>query len=147
MVLTWLDYVVIGGYLAAITAFGSYFARFQKTTRDYFLTDRVSVGGVFGYTHSPSMTGTTRLDFGARAGFNIDISGPVSIWPTAGVGAQWTSTNHTSSSSSALQIFAPFLYHPVQHPFVCIGPEFQAGLSGGDYTEYGVDFIIGGWLL
>lgn len=40
MVLTWLDYLVIGGYLAGITAFGSYFARFQRTTRDYFLTDR-----------------------------------------------------------------------------------------------------------
>ena len=38
MVLTWLDYVVICGYLAGITAFGSYFARFQKTTRDYFLS-------------------------------------------------------------------------------------------------------------
>ncbi len=40
MVLTWIDYLVIGGYLLAITAFGSYFARFQKTTRDYFLTGR-----------------------------------------------------------------------------------------------------------
>jgi len=40
MHLTWADYVVIGGYLLAITAFGSWFARFQKTTRDYFLTDR-----------------------------------------------------------------------------------------------------------
>jgi solute:Na+ symporter, SSS family len=40
MVLTWLDYLVIGGYLLAITIFGSYFARFQKTTRDYFLTGR-----------------------------------------------------------------------------------------------------------
>lgn len=40
MVLTWLDYAVIAGYLLAITAFGSWFARFQKTTRDYFLTDR-----------------------------------------------------------------------------------------------------------
>ena len=40
MQLTWVDYLVIGGYLAAITAFGSWFARFQKTTRDYFLTDR-----------------------------------------------------------------------------------------------------------
>ncbi len=38
MVLTWIDYVVIGGYLVAITVFGSTFARFQKTTRDYFLT-------------------------------------------------------------------------------------------------------------
>ena len=40
MVLTWLDYTVIAGYLLAITQFGSYFARFQKTTRDYFLTGR-----------------------------------------------------------------------------------------------------------
>src|SRR5687768_6403468 len=40
MVLTWLDYVVIAAYLVAITAFGSWFARFQKTTRDYFLTGR-----------------------------------------------------------------------------------------------------------
>jgi SSS family solute:Na+ symporter len=40
MQLSWADYLVIGGYLAAITAFGSWFARFQRTTRDYFLTDR-----------------------------------------------------------------------------------------------------------
>jgi SSS family solute:Na+ symporter len=40
MVLTWIDYAVIGAYLLAITAFGSWFARFQKTTRDYFLTGR-----------------------------------------------------------------------------------------------------------
>jgi SSS family transporter len=40
MVLTWVDYTVIAAYLLAITAFGSWFARFQKTTRDYFLTGR-----------------------------------------------------------------------------------------------------------
>jgi SSS family solute:Na+ symporter len=40
VVLTWIDYLVIGGYLLAITIFGSRFARFQKTTRDYFLTGR-----------------------------------------------------------------------------------------------------------
>jgi SSS family transporter len=39
-VLTWIDYAVIAGYLIAITAFGSYFARFQRTRRDYFLTGR-----------------------------------------------------------------------------------------------------------
>jgi SSS family transporter len=38
--LSGVDYLVIAGYLVAITAFGSWFARFQKTTRDYFLTDR-----------------------------------------------------------------------------------------------------------
>ncbi len=40
MVLTWADYLVIAGYLTAITIFGSWFARFQRTTRDYFLTGR-----------------------------------------------------------------------------------------------------------
>ncbi len=36
------DYAVIALYLVAITAFGSWFAKFQKTTRDYFLADRSS---------------------------------------------------------------------------------------------------------
>ena len=38
MVLNWLDYAVIAVYLLAIVSFGSWFARFQKSTRDYFLT-------------------------------------------------------------------------------------------------------------
>ncbi len=33
-----LDYAVIAAYLAAITAFGSWFGRYQHTTRDYFLS-------------------------------------------------------------------------------------------------------------
>jgi SSS family solute:Na+ symporter len=36
------DYLVIALYLVAITWFGSWFAKFQKTTRDYFLADRSS---------------------------------------------------------------------------------------------------------
>jgi SSS family transporter len=42
MSLTAGDYLVIALYLVAITAFGSWFAKFQKTTRDYFLADRSS---------------------------------------------------------------------------------------------------------
>ena len=40
MSLSGIDYLVIAAYLVAITAFGSWFGRFQKTTRDYFLTGR-----------------------------------------------------------------------------------------------------------
>lgn len=40
MSLSGVDYLVVAAYLLAITAFGSWFARFQRTTRDYFLTDR-----------------------------------------------------------------------------------------------------------
>jgi SSS family solute:Na+ symporter len=38
--LNWADYLVIAAYLLAIIAFGSWFARFQHSTRDYFLTGR-----------------------------------------------------------------------------------------------------------
>ena len=41
MSLSGVDYLVIAAYLVAITAFGSWFGRFQKTTRDYFLTGRM----------------------------------------------------------------------------------------------------------
>ena len=40
MSLSGVDYLVIAAYLLAITAFGLWFGRFQKTTRDYFLTGR-----------------------------------------------------------------------------------------------------------
>jgi Na+/proline symporter len=40
MSLTAVDYSVIAACLLAITIFGSSFAQFQKTTRDYFLADR-----------------------------------------------------------------------------------------------------------
>ena len=42
MALAPADYAVIAAYLFAITLFGSWFAKFQKTTRDYFLADRSS---------------------------------------------------------------------------------------------------------
>ncbi|MCC6161804.1 MAG: sodium:solute symporter [Acidobacteria bacterium] len=38
MVLNWLDYAVIAGYVLALTAFGTYFARFQRSSKDYFLS-------------------------------------------------------------------------------------------------------------
>ena len=114
---------------------------------DYFITSRISIGGVFGYSRSPGMTtGVNTLDFGARAGFNLDITGAFSIWPMAGLAARVRSAERVTNTSTALQIFAPFLWHPVPHAVVGLGPQLQAGLSGGDYTEYGVDFIIGGWL-
>jgi hypothetical protein len=113
---------------------------------DYFITSRISIGGVFGYTHSPAQMGTNILDFGARAGINLDIAGSFSFWPTAGIAGRVHSAERVTDTSTALQIFAPFLWHPVAHAFIGLGPEFQVGLSGGDYTEYGIDFIIGGWL-
>jgi Na+/proline symporter len=38
--MTVLDLTIIFGYLIGIVLFGAWFARKQKTTRDYFLGDR-----------------------------------------------------------------------------------------------------------
>jgi hypothetical protein len=113
---------------------------------DYFITSNISVGGTFGYFHSPAATGTTILDIGARAGFNLTINDHFGIWPTAGIAGRIASANHETNSSSLLGVFAPILYHPVPHLFVGLGPSFSLQLSGGDGRIYGVDFVLGGWL-
>ena len=108
---------------------------------DYFIGSGISVGGTVGFIHSSSTT----VNFGARAGFNQGLTDKVSFWPTGGVYGNYF---HGDSSSTAAQvaIYAPFLYHPVQHFFVGIGPYLGYQFHGGSDTEYGLDFVIGGWL-
>jgi hypothetical protein len=109
---------------------------------DYFIASGVSVGGVVGFTHSSSTT----VNFGARAGFNQPLVDKVSFWPTAGVYGSYLNGNGNSSTTAAVEVYAPFLYHPVQHFFVGVGPYLGYQFHGGTFTEYGLDLVIGGWL-
>lgn len=113
---------------------------------DYFIADRISVGGLVGVTHASGDEGTTTVSVGARAGFHLAVVDRIGLWPTAGIFVSHTSLPHDSNTASQLAIFAPFLYHAAPHVFVGAGPSFQYGLSGGDYKQYGLDLIIGGWL-
>ena len=113
---------------------------------DYFITSSVSLGATFGYTYSPAATGTTVLDLGGRAGFNLTINDNIGFWPSAGVGVNVNSSNHSTNTSAAFAIFAPFLYHLVPHLFVGVGPSFSVQLNDGNGKQYGLDFILGGWL-
>ena len=109
---------------------------------DYFISNGISVGGVVGFGHS---SGSTTVNLGARAGFNQGLSEHVSFWPTIGVDGSY---NHatTSTSTAALEVFAPFLYHVAPHFFLGAGPFLSYLVKGGPDTEYGLDFVIGGWL-
>jgi hypothetical protein len=113
---------------------------------DYFLINSVSLGATFGYSYSPAATGTTTLDLGGRAGFNLNINDHVGFWPTAGFSLNVFSSDHNTTTSTSFAIFAPFLYHLVPHLFVGLGPSFSAVMSGGSGKSYGVDFVLGGWL-
>ncbi len=74
MVLTWIDYMVIGGYLLAITAFGSYFARFQRTTRDYFLTGRSVPWWAICFTIVATETSTLTFISVPATAYNSDMT-------------------------------------------------------------------------
>ncbi|HXU02737.1 MAG TPA: hypothetical protein VN903_17350 [Polyangia bacterium] len=113
---------------------------------DYFIINSVSLGATLGYTYSPADTGTTIFDIGGRAGFNLNINDNLGFWPSAGLSLNVNSSNHNTNTTTFLGVFAPFLYHLVPHLFVGLGPSFSLQLSGGSGKQFGVDFVIGGWL-
>jgi hypothetical protein len=115
---------------------------FVQPGLDYFIGNGISVGGVVGVGHS---SGSTTVNLGARAGFNQGLSEHVSFWPTLGVDGSYTHTT-MSNSTAALEIFAPFLYHVAPHFFLGVGPFLSYLVKGGPDTQYGLDFVIGGWL-
>ena len=113
---------------------------------DYFIADNVSVGGLVGLQYNSGNPSSTTIELGVRAGYNLAIVNPVSFWPTIGILYQHhsNSTGMGSSSSTVLEIFAPFLYHIVPHFFVGAGPIFDLPLSSGG-NSYGLQTVIGGW--
>jgi hypothetical protein len=112
---------------------------------DYFIGNGISVGGVVGFGYTSGSPATTVVNLGARAGFNQGLNEHVSFWPTIGIDGQYIH-NATSNSTAALEVFAPFLYHVAPHFFVGAGPFLSYLVKGGPDTEYGLDFVIGGWL-
>jgi len=113
---------------------------------DYFIVSSVSLGATFGYTYSPAATGTTTIDLGGRAGYNLNINDNVGVWPMAGFNLRFHSSNHNHDTGTSIGIFAPFLYHLVPHLFAGLGPSFAVQTSGGSGNTFGIDFILGGWL-
>jgi hypothetical protein len=113
---------------------------------DYFIASNVSVGGSVNFTHDSNGAGSTGIGIGARAGYNLNLTGQVGFWPSLRLFAEHQNADHTSSSASSFGVFAPFVYHLTPHFFLGAGPDFNLGLSGGSYKEYGIDFIIGGWI-
>jgi hypothetical protein len=118
---------------------------FIHPAADYFIVNAVSVGGVFGFGHSGNVT---TIEIGARAGFNLNITEHIGIWPMAGISVTHISDSSmagTSSTPATLTIFAPFLYHIVPHLFVGAGPSVFVALNGHNDNAFGIDSIIGGW--
>jgi hypothetical protein len=143
---------------------------------DYFVIQNLSVGGIVLFTHTetssgstpttPSITGNSNLfGIGARVGYNINITETISWWPKLALLYNTTSSNpggqnNASISTNAfdVQVYAPFLLHPINHFFLGIGPFVQTDLTAsqssagvsvpnpGKVTVYGLMFDLGGWM-
>jgi len=125
---------------------------------DYFVLNNVSVGGFVGldYTTVGDAHSTT-FAIGPRVGYNLSFSERFSFWPKLGF-------SYSSSSASgdatvpggptsvdgnhlALNIFAPLMFHPVQHFFLGFGPALDTDLTGdAKRTVIAGQLTIGGWL-
>ena len=127
---------------------------------DYFVANNLSVGGFIGVDHtSAGGEKTTIFGIGPRVGYNIAFSERFSFWPK--VGFSYTSTSvkeekdlppagtvsvSHSYSHATLNLFAPVMFHPVQHFFLGFGPALDTDLSGDQkVTTIAGRLTLGGW--
>ncbi len=134
---------------------------FLKPSVDYFVIDKLSIGGFvpFEYATGGNFT-TTIIGIGARVGYDIPLAERFSFWPRAGMSFASATTSTTSmvngastsasnsNSALTLDLYAPFLFHPAEHFFLGVGPRLDVGLTGDNKaTVYGLTFIVGGYFL
>jgi hypothetical protein len=122
---------------------------------DWFFTDSISFGGFVGvdYTSAPGGSSTV-ISLGPRLGYNLPLSERLSLWPKLGFSLASTSIeddsiagDEESNTSVQLNLFAPLMFHPVQHFFLGLGPALDQDLSGDNKaTTIAVRLTLGGWL-
>jgi hypothetical protein len=130
---------------------------------DYFVIDYLSLGGFLGVDYLSTPGGSaTQMSIGPRIGYNIPFSESFSFWPKIGFSFASTSQEEEdvetpdgevipgddeSSTSLQLNLFAPVMFHPVQHFFLGLGPAFDLDLTGDEKaTTIGVRLALGGWM-
>jgi hypothetical protein len=125
---------------------------------DYFIADSISVGGFLGveYTSAPGGS-STAVSVGPRVGYNLPLAERFSLWPKIGFSFASTSQEtddvgpiegeDETSTSIQLNLFAPFMFHPVEHFFLGFGPALDVDLSGDNKaTTIAARLTLGGWL-
>jgi hypothetical protein len=121
---------------------------------DFFLFKNFSIGGFVGveYQKAGDSHGT-RFSLGPRIGYNVWLSERWSIWPKLGFAYAYTKASRANGSGDvkqnavALNVFVPFIYHPVDHFFAGFGPFVDSDLNGDHRaTVWGGKLTVGGWL-
>ncbi len=161
------QYTTFANNGGSVTRFG------VAPTLDYFVIDNLSLGAqaLFSVaTVSPPPQGgvqpqsSTATTFGIapQVGYDIHLGESFSVWPKAFFAYATTSVsnNGPSNAVSSVGLFVPFLYHPVRHFYVGLGPNVatQVGNSSSQSnnnvtvttyndkaTNFGLMATIGGY--
>jgi len=137
---------------------GSYTTFEIQPSLDYFVSPNLSVGGLVGIRRE-SLGGSDSLvtfTIGPRVGYNIVLSGAVSLWVRAGLGYAHLSRSLGQVDESGyvipFSLFAPLLWHPVTHLFLGAGPFLETdlvsrieGQSAPRTTDIGLSSTVGGY--
>jgi hypothetical protein len=123
---------------------------------DYFVIDRVSIGGFIGWSYiTADDAHSSRFAIGPRVGYNLTLSDMVSIWPKIGFSFATTDNDDDATDLEfegndgiALNLFVPIMFHPAEHFFAGFGPFLDVDLSGDNkVTVVGGKLTIGGWVV
>ncbi|HEU4583327.1 MAG TPA: outer membrane beta-barrel protein [Polyangiaceae bacterium] len=130
---------------------------------DYFIADYISLGGFLGLDYTSTAGGSsTTFSIGPRVGYNFPLSERFSLWPKVGFAFASTSqdeddtqlptgqtieSDDETNTSLQLNLFVPFMFHPVEHFFVGLGPALDQDLTGDNKaTTIAARLTLGGWL-
>lgn len=120
---------------------------------DWFIADSISIGGFSGVEYDSAPGGSTSVvSIGPRVGYNVPLSARLSIWPKVGLSLSYTSVEldaggDEDGSSLQANLFAPLMFHPVNHFFLGFGPALDADVTGdAKVTTIAGRLTIGGWL-
>lgn len=127
---------------------------------DWFLMEDLSLGGFVGVEYNSSPGGDSSvISIGPRLGYNIPVGERLSVWPKVGFslasttlsdeGVEGTDIGEDEESNTSIQLnlFAPVMFHPVQHFFIGVGPALDVDLSGDSKaTTIAARLTLGGWI-
>jgi hypothetical protein len=122
---------------------------------DWFIAESISLGGFAGVEYDSAPGGSTSVvSIGPRVGYNVPLTSRLSVWPKVGVSASYTSVDFDDGAeddeddtSLQVNLFAPLMFHPVQHFFLGFGPALDADVTGdAKVTTIAGRLTIGGWL-
>jgi hypothetical protein len=125
-----------------------YFLIDLRPAADYFLKDSFSLGGsillgtAFQSGDNPLVVGV-----GLRAGYNIPMSGNVSVWPKLGLAVVHSDDYFLVAEGTHLEVTlnAPFLVHVAPHFFIGGGPGLVTQLGDDTVATLNVSAVVGGY--